>query len=166
MKSLSCRRQSRCGHTLLEMTLVVTLMSVLISLVVRAQRPFSEMVLQLQDRAVSVSELRLATDYLARDLGGAASVQRKSETSLLIRREAAVLRKHETLEGQKDQGILYSFQDGKLVRQDLQVGGAFVVATGLTGFDVGRMRKHELRIQVADGLDPDRHKITLVWRER
>lgn len=166
MKTFRRRAALRAGHTLVEMTIVVTMMSLLFSMVARAQRPFSEMVLELQDRSITVSELHLAVDYLVRDFGGAAQVERQSESSILIRREGALMRRWGLLASQTDSGIRYSYQDGKLLRTDLQTGGSYVVATGMTGFDVGRLRNKEMRIKIADGVEPERHELTLVWRQR
>jgi hypothetical protein len=150
----------------LELTIVVTMLSLLATMVARAQRPFSEMILELQDRSKTISELHLAVDYLARDFGGAAQVERQSETALLVRRETAVGRKFGLLAKEADRGIQYSYKDGTLTRVDLHTGTAFVVATGLTGFDVGRLRNQEIHIKIADGIDPERHEVTLVWRQR
>jgi type II secretory pathway pseudopilin PulG len=166
MKAPRSRCASKSGHTLLEMTIVVTMMSILFSMVARAQKPFSEMVLELQDRSITVSELHLAVDYLARDFGAAKEVERQSESSLLIRRENSLMRRHGLSSDHTDPGIEYIYQDGKLLRKDLQNGGSFVVATGMTGFDVSRFRNKEMRIKIADGIEPERHEITLVWRQR
>ncbi len=142
------------------------MMSVLFTLVARAQKPFSETILELQDRAETVSELHLAVDYLARDFGGAERVLRLSETELLIQRESAVVHQLGLPANQADNGVRYSFEDSRLMRTDMQAGGSFVVATGLTGFDVGKLRKGELRIKLTDGVEPERHEIALVWRQR
>jgi len=156
----------RAGHTLLELTIVVTMLSLLATMVARAQQPFSEMILELQDRSKTISELHLAVDYLARDFGGAAQVDRQSETALLVRRENAVARKFGVLANGVDRGIRYSYKDGTLTRVDLHTGTSFVVASGMTGFDVGRLRNQEMHIKIADGVEPERHEVTLVWRQR
>jgi type II secretory pathway component PulJ len=162
------RVSSRCraGHTLLELTIVATILSLLLTMVARAQRPFSEMVLQLQDRSVSASELHLAADFLARDLGAAAEVVRRADDALLIRREPVMAARLGLGEEDRDPGILYRFRDGQLLRRDLQLGGTFAVATGLTGLDVGLMRHGEMRIKISDGVGDDLHEVTLVWSRR
>lgn len=160
------RQRSAAGHTLLEMTIVVTIMSVLVSMVARAQRPFSEMILELQDRSITASELHLAVDYLSKDMGAAEKVDRRSEDSLLIRREASAVRRLGVVAPTVDRGIQYTYKDGYLLRKDLETGGSFVVATGMTGFDVGRLRNKEMRITLADGVGEEQHEVSLVWRQR
>lgn len=159
-------RRHQGGHTLLELTIVVTILSVLMTLVARAQRPFSEMVMELQDRAVSSSELHMAVDYIARDCGAALEVKRLSKTSFLIQREEARLRRLGLASDGEDPGLKYSYRDGQLLREDKVQGGSFVVATGLTGFEVSRMRSGRLRIKIQDGIEPEQHEITLVWSKR
>jgi prepilin-type N-terminal cleavage/methylation domain-containing protein len=164
--SCTSKRSSSAGHTLLEMTIVVAIMSVLVSMVARAQRPFSEMILELQDRSVTASELHLAVDYLSKDFGAAEKVDRRSEDSLWIRREPSAARRLGVLAPQVDRGIQYSYKDGNLLRKDLETGGSFVVATGMTGFDVSRLRNKEMRITMADGVGEEQHEVALVWRKR
>ncbi|MGB0953159.1 MAG: prepilin-type N-terminal cleavage/methylation domain-containing protein [Planctomycetota bacterium] len=160
-------KSSRSGHTLVEMTVVVTLLAAVMSMVARAQRPFSEMILELQDRATTSSELHLAADYLATDLGGAERVERIRVDRIRIIREAARAQTEGLGEGVADPGILYRLVDGQLVREDKIDGEKFVVATGLTGFEVAPQRRGELRMQLSDGIaENDQHAITLVWKVR
>lgn len=160
-------KTSRSGHTLVEMTVVVTLLAAVMSMVARAQRPFSEMILELQDRATTSSELHLAADYLATDCGGAERVERIKSDRIRIVREAARAKAAGWSGGGEDPGILYRLVDGQLVREDKISGEEFVVATGLTGFQVAPQRRGELRLQLADGIaENDRHEVTLVWRVR
>lgn len=110
--------KARSGHTLVEMTVVVTLLAAVMSMVARAQRPFSEMILELQDRATTSSELHLAADYLATDLGGAERVERIKADRIRIIREAARAKTQGLDDGREDPGILYRLVDGQLVRED------------------------------------------------
>lgn len=159
------RRAARSGHTLVEMTVVVTLLAAVMSLVMRAQRPYSEMVMELQDRATTSSELHLAVDFLATDLGAGADLVREDASTLRIVREGLFAQRHGVPEGATDPGLRYSFRDGRIVRTDLVDLEEFVVASGLTGFEVSRPRGNQTRITVSDGIaDADQHKVTLVWR--
>lgn len=159
------RRNLRSGHTLVEMTVVVTLLSAVMSLVVRAQRPYSEMVMELQDRATTSSELHLAVDFLATDLGAAADMVREGDSTLRIVREGLFAQRRGVADGAIDPGVRYSFRDGRIVRTDLVDQEEFVVASGLTGFEVSRPRGNETRITTRDGIaDADQHSVTLVWR--
>lgn len=160
-------KSRRSGHTLVEMTVVVTLLAAVMSMVARAQRPFSEMILTLQDRATTSSELHLAADYLATDLGGAERIDRKRIDRIRIIREAGRARAAGHDRGGEDPGVDYRFVDGQLVREDRIDGEKFVVATGLTGFEVAKPRGGELRMKLSDGIaKDDQHTVTLVWRLR
>lgn len=154
------------GHSLVEMTVVVTILAAVMSLVVRAQKPFSEGVLGLQDRNNSSIELHLAVDYLTMDLGGAKQLRRESDSKILIRRETGAARRAGLSKGGVDPGIRYSFEQGKLIREDLITREKIVVAVGMTGFAATRTRGGETRLKLADGIaDDDQHTVTLVWRQ-
>lgn len=157
-------RQS--GHTLVEMTVVVTILAALLSLVARAQKPFSEGVMTLQDRNSSSIELHLAVDYLSMDLGAAKQLRRESTSEMLIRREKGAARRAGLASGGTDPGIRYSFEDGKLIREDQLSREKMVVAVGMTGFEVTRARGGETRLVLSDGIKKDdQHTVTLVWRQ-
>jgi len=131
----------------------------------RAQRPYSEMVMELQDRATTSSELHLAVDFLATDLGAAADLVREGDSTFRIVREGLFAQRHGVAVGAIDPGVRYSFRDGRIVRTDLVDLEEFVVATGLTGFEVSRPRGGRTRITTRDGIaDADQHSVTLVWR--
>ncbi len=158
MKKIKCLRS---GHTLVEMTVVVTILSVVMSLVARAQKPFSEMVMELQDRSTTSSELSMAVDYLAMDLGAAESVEGIKSSELEIQREKFFKSKKS-----KQNTIHYWLEDGNLIREDKKTKEKFVVATGLTGLEIQR-KKGEVRIVLADGIaEDDQHSVTLVWRKK
>lgn len=158
-------RQS--GHTLVEMTVVVTILAAVLSLVARAQKPFSQGVMALQDRNSTTTELHLAVDYLSMDLGSAKQLRRESEDKILIRRETGSALRAGMEKGASDPGIRYSFKDGKLIREDQLTREKFVVAVGMTGFQIARARGGETRIVLSDGIaEDDRHTVTLVWSTR
>jgi len=118
------------------MTVVVTLLAAVMSMVARAQKPFSEMVLELQDRATTSSELHLAADWLATDLGAATRVDQLTVDRVRIVREATRAQVVGHRGGGEEPGIVYRLVDGQLVREDKITDERFVVATGLTGFQV------------------------------
>jgi len=159
-------KSRKSGHTLVEMTVVVTILAAVMSLVVRAQKPFSQGVLGLQDRNSSSTELHLAVDYLTMDLGAAKQLRRENDSQVLIRRESGAARRAGLGKGGSDPGIRYSFADGKLMREDLVTREKIVVAVGMTGFLATRTRGGETRLKLADGIaDDDQHTVTLVWRQ-
>jgi len=160
------KKSSRlCGHTLVEMMVVVTILALVLSLVARAQKPFSLGVMTLQDRNSTSTELHLAVDYLSMDLGAAKKVQRESTSKILIRREIGSARRAGMPEGGVDPGIRYSFENSNLVREDLISKEKMVVAVGMTGFSVAPIRGGETKLVLSDGIaKDDQHTVTLVWR--
>lgn len=163
MKNSPQRRVRNSGHTLVEMMVAVTVLTIFMGMVAKAQQPFTAMVFDLQDRARASSELHLAVDWLSRDIGGAATLTREGNDRVLIQREAAAA----LADGVRgaDQGIRYSFEDGMLVRRDLNRKEEFVVAAHLVAFGVARTGS-ELKLGIIDGREPEEHQITLVWRDR
>jgi len=156
------RFTNRNGHTLVEMMVAVTILSIFMVMVARAQQPFTKMIYGLQDRARASSELHLAVDWLTRDFGGAAIVTREDKNSLSIVREEAVA-KVDGVRG-ADRGIQYTWRDGMLIREDRNRKQEFVVAADLVSFTILEAR-NELRIELVDGLEPEEHKLTLIWRQ-
>jgi len=159
------RPSHQSGHTLVEMTVVVTILAMVLSLVARAQKPFSQGVMTLQDRNSTTTELHLAVDYLSMDLGAAKRVQRVSESEVLIRREDGAARRAGLEKDSTDPGVRYSFDNSNLVREDLITKEKFVVAVGMTGFSIAPIRRGETKLVLADGIaEDDQHTVTLVWR--
>jgi len=163
MKSKFRTRSQSQGHTLVEMMVAVTVLTIFMGMVAKAQQPFTLMVYDLQDRARASSELHLAVDWLSRDIGAAERLTREGSSRLLIHREAAAA----IADGVRgaDLGIRYSLEDGMLVREDLNRKQEFVVAAHLVAFGVARSGS-ELKIGIIDGREPEQHKVTLVWRDR
>jgi type II secretory pathway component PulJ len=166
MIALRQRCRKNAGHTLVELLVVTTLMGLLTMLVAQVWKPLSKGTRDLRARASISTELRLATEFLRRDLGGAALVQSdESKTGVLqIEREYAVANLLRPLApGQVDPGIRYLLNDDRLVRRDQLTGEEFVVSSGLTEFLVEATAAGDTEIILQAGAKPNQHQLTLVW---
>jgi type II secretory pathway component PulJ len=156
---------ARSGHTLVELVVVVTLLSIGGTLAVRGTIPFYGALDAMKSRADSAQELMLAREFLRADLSAAVSAVATKSGSLLIVRENAAARRSGLQAGEIDPGVSYLLQGDKLLRVDALLGESIVVADGMAGFTVTQVSASETRIQVQDGRGQDRHSITLVWAQ-
>jgi len=163
LRSSVARRSAHSGHTLVEMTVVVAMMSIVAMIIARGSAPFYGMVSQLHDRAETAQELLLAREFIRADLSGADTAMPSNSGSLKVIREDDVLLKYGLKSGDPDLGIEYTFKDGKLYREDHNFKETMVVANNITGFTTTRVNNSETRIQIQDGIKNDVHHITLVW---
>lgn len=156
---------TRSGHTLIELVVVVTLLSIGGTLAVRGMIPFYGALEAMKSRAESAQELMLAREFLRADLSAAVSAVATKGGALQIVRESAAVQRDGLKAGKNDPGVTYQVQNGKLVRADELLGESLVVANGIAGFTVTQVSASETRIQVQDGKGKDKHSITLVWTQ-
>jgi prepilin-type N-terminal cleavage/methylation domain-containing protein len=160
------RDRSQAGHTLIELLVVTTLMGLLTMLVAQVWKPLSKSTRDLRERASVSTELRLATEFLRRDLGGAGKVGAEDlkPDVLQIEREYEVANVLQPLApGQADPGVQYQLKQDRLVRLDQLTGQEFVVGQGLTEFLVEANADGDTQIVLSAGRAPHQRKLTLVW---
>ena len=156
------RRVRATGFTLVELLVVVTLSSIIMTLAIRAWQPMSAETLSLRDRARAAGELRLAVDALLSDLGGAETVTESvAGDELYITREQAVAERLGAWSG-GDLGILYSLVSGDLVRNDLALGITVTIATDLGAIEVDESGG-ETSLRLETGADLTYREVTLRW---
>ncbi len=161
--STSLHRGPRAGHTLVEMIVVTTLLALVTMLAAKAWAPLGKGTFGMRDRVVASTELRVAMEFLRRDLGAAKKVVWTSDGTLLIERETAAA----TLAGypppRKDPGIHYRLKDDLLLRRETISVGEIVVARSLSDFDLSRHKKGGLLIRLAAGKGEDAKDLSLVY---
>ncbi len=155
-------RSARAGHTLVELVVVVTLLSIGGMLAVRGTIPFYGALDAMKSRADSAQELLLAREFLRADLSAAVSAAPTKSGSLRIVREGAAARRLGLAVGAADPGVTYWLANGQLLRADALLGESLVIADGMAGFTVTQPAAGETRIQVQGGRGKDVHSVTLV----
>lgn len=158
------KQSRRSGHTLIELMVVTTLMTLLTFLVAQIWRPLTFNTSKLRDRAVASTEIALAADFLRKDFGGALSAKEISEQALSITREFDVADRLKSMaSGDVDPGIEYRFADGGLMRRDLHLKEEVQVAHGISDFVVRRRPNGELHIEMTGESGNDQCTMTLIW---
>lgn len=69
----------------------------------------------------------------------------------------------------RDPGLSYALRGDSLIRRDAYTGERFVVASGITDFDIVRPRRgrgREIRITLGAGPESAPRTVTLVWRSQ
>jgi type II secretory pathway component PulJ len=161
-RSNTSRRQR--GHTLIELMVVTTLMTLLTFMVAQVWRPLTHSTATLRDRAIASTEISLAAEFLRKDFGGAVYAESLSEQTLNIRREFEVANRLKSLaSGDLDPGVEYRFADSGLMRRDFHLNEEVQVAHGITSFVVRRTPNGDLNIELISDAGRDEHKMTLVW---
>ena len=150
------------GHTLLELLVATTVSTLIVVLAMEAWRPMGSSALGLRDRARADTELRLAADALLQDLGGAQTALPGPDGELQIVRVPALAQRLGAFSGGDDDGIVWSFADGRLSRWDHELSGDFVLADGLTAFTVTR-DGDETHVLLGAGSGADARQLELVW---
>lgn len=154
----------RSGHTLIELMIVTTLMTLLTFLVAQVWRPLTSSTAMLRDRAIASTEISLAAEFLRKDFGGALSAQDISEQTLMIQREFDVADRLKSMaSGDVDPGVEYRFHDGGLMRRDFHLNEEVQVAHGITTFAVKRKPNGDLTIELGSDAGKEEHKMTLIW---
>jgi len=155
---------ARAGFTHLELMIGVLVSSVIVTVGTLAWRPISGNTLALRDRARDVAEMRLAVEALLADLGGAeTALPGPDPGELLIVREQAVAELQGAWDAGADEGILYSFAGGDLLRQDLALGSSVIIAQHLLQFDVERVDGTETHLRLRTGTGLEERSVELVW---
>ncbi len=157
-------RKTEYGHTLVELMVVTTLMTMLTFMIAQVWRPIAVSTTTLRERAVASTEVGLAAEFLRKDFGGASTAKDVTETRLLIKREFEVADRMKSMAtGDEDPGVEYYLEDAGLMRRDLLLNQEVQVAHGLTTFEVGRAPDGDLKIQLGSGEGKNAHQLTLIW---
>ena len=149
------------GFTLLEMTIVVLVSMMVFLLGASLHAHYSRRSADLIERAETLRELRLAVEWLRQDVGGADNIRRLNSARLRISRSPETLAR---VGGTApDAGIDYLLTGEHLERIDRELGGNFVVATGLTAFEVTE-RGQDIEILLRAGTGTEEQEIVVLWR--
>lgn len=156
-------RRKQSGHTLVELLVVTTLMSLLTTLIAQAWRPIGKSTAELRATAVGLSEMRLALDFLRQDLGCAQRVMRAEGAEVRIEREGTALARFGRGVPERDPGVTYALRAGQLLRTDLYTNETFAVARDIRHFQFKALSNGaaslELKVQDGDG----ERSLELIW---
>jgi hypothetical protein len=152
------------GLTLAELLISATVSCLVVVLAAQAWKPASESILALQDRAITVSEMRMAVESLMQDFGAATSATAGVDGSLLILREETVAELEGGSTGAGDAGIQYTLADGQLTRHDVASGRERVVASHLRLFELTDLGSGSIEIKIGGGSGLGDRKVSLVWQ--
>ena len=156
-------RARQSGWTIVELMVSLTFASVLVMLAVKVQRAQQHSIVSLRKRAYAVAELRLATEWLRRDLAAGDSVS-WNDPWLEIEREAEVSSQYGAWTGNSDLGVSYRHDGRNLLRVDGKTAEAHAVATGIDLFAVDvQAQTVRLTLGVDDDDDVSGRTVTLVW---
>lgn len=159
-------RTRRDGHTLLELSVVVSLLAICAVAAIHGTAPVQQLNAGYTARTAAAQELQSAREWLRQDLGAAAKLERRSDGSLRIERELAATLPLGNRSGGADPGVTYALEDGRLVREDLLLRERVVVADGMDAFEVKPSRSGETHVRVAarpSEATSVRHAFTLAW---
>lgn len=157
---------ARSGHTLLELSVVVSLLALCGVAAMHATAPVQRIQAGFHARSSAALELQAAREWLRQDLGAAQTLTRRSDGSLLIVRELAATIPLVNHPGASDPGVTYALTAGSLVREDLLLRERTVVAAGIGSFAVLQARGGETRIRLAaapSSTTSVQHAFTLAW---
>jgi len=147
---------------MLELLVVGLIMSVLSVLVMQFARPMVHTVLTLRDRAYSTNELRMLTQSMLQDVGGAEKV--KALASVFhIEREDQVLVALGLWSGSKDKGVDYSLTGTDVHRVDREANTDTIVAQRIVAFDVQRQQGLGVTATITTGTDTSERTVELAW---
>ena len=155
------RARPGAGLTLLELLVAVVVSTVLVLSAMAVWTPLDGATLSLRDRARAAGELRLVTDQLLADLGGAESVLPNLDGELRVVRRPEVASLLGAPAG-LDAGIVWGLSDGVLVREDLQLNTVFTASRALAAFTVS-LDAGETVIDLAAGTGDDARGLELRW---
>ena len=153
------------GYTLIDVLITAIIVGVFAAVVTGASRFVAVATASLRDRARTTMELRMATEYLRQDLGGAAAVTTRQDGGFKIVREEDVARLAGSWLNGSDAGIEYVRRNDRLVRTELASGAEIVAAVTVTGLSAMDTATDEVSIAVTAGTGPEARTVTLVWRE-
>jgi type II secretory pathway component PulJ len=146
------RRRDACGFTVMEVTVVSAAMAVLVMIVSAAWRGMGRPIADMIVRCHVIEEIDLATDSLARDLGGSLSNGEgrqgsknqgrfvgwmlSGDSQLLLCFDGSDAPNGQADWGPPDTVIAYLVDDGRLVRWDQTANTMFTVAQNVDRLEV------------------------------
>ena len=152
----------RAGFTLLELVVVLMVTGLVFLLAGALQSSYGRRSAELLDRARAARDLQPAVEAVREDAGGAVAFQRWSPSAVRILRDGAPLAAiGQPLQG-GDAGVQYELVGDALVRSDLEFGGSWVAATGLTAFDVVETGV-QVELRLAAGSGDEAKEVFLRW---
>lgn len=154
------------GHTLLELVLALSVGGLLLTLALASTREVEAASRKLQARAGDIAERELVLTSLLRDLGAAARVRPRERGALLIEREPVRARALGITPADADPGVLYTWVDGLLLREDLALDTQLVLGRRVTAFRVDDLAGMETEIELGFGSDGSERVLTLIWERR
>ena len=159
---MTALRRNRRGFTLLELVIVLMVSTLVFLLAGALQSSYGKRSTDLLVRAETVRELQLAVEAMRQDAGAATDLRRWSPTALHILREAAPLAAVGLVIQGADAGVEYELVGADLIRTDLEFGGSFVTATGLTDFEVTDTGA-QVVVRLAAGNGTEAKEVFLRW---
>lgn len=156
-----CVRDGAAGFTLLELLVTAVLVGLLSWVLLTSLGPLNRATFALRDRARASAELRLAVNYLLRDLGAADSALPKADGGLVIKRSEQAAKLAGVWSG-SDPGIVYELSGELLTRFDVGNETLVAVAGGLEAFDVA-LQGAETQIDIVMTDDQPGEGIRLAW---
>ena len=154
--------RGRAGFTLLELVVVLTVTGLVFLLAGALQSSYARRSTDLLERAQAVRELQLAVEAIRQDAGGALAMQRWSPAAVRILRDGPPLAATgQPLQG-GDAGVQYELIGDDLVRTDLEFGGEWVAASGLTAFEVAETGT-QVELRLAAGSGDEAKEVFLRW---
>jgi len=155
-------RRSRTGFTLLELVVVLMVTALVFLLAGALQSSYAKRSTELLVRARAVRELQLAVESLRQDAGGAIAMQRWSPSAVRVLRDSPPLAAAGLVVQGVDAGVEYELVGDDLVRTDLEFGGSWVAASGLTAFDVTETGA-QVELRLAAGSGNEAKEVFLRW---
>jgi len=148
------RKHPDGGFTLLELLVVSMLMTLVALMTAQMWRYFSAESRNLTDRTAAAQELRLAIESIRQDMGNVLWASPMSGDRLLIARPDG---------GAEERILVYSIQEGKLVRYDPVTGAEMPVAVGVAGFSAEDLTESVLRLEVTVQRGRITRNATMLW---
>ncbi|GJM22989.1 MAG: hypothetical protein DHS20C15_29040 [Planctomycetota bacterium] len=154
------------GHTLLELVVALAVGGLLLTLGMSSAAEVESSSRKLEARARDIAERELIVESLRRDMAGAQSVRLHQRNSLRIVREPARARALGIVPALNDPGVLYTWSDGLLLREDLALDRRHVVARRLSDFQVDDLAGLETQIDLSFGEGEASTTLQLIWERR
>ena len=158
-----CHRREQ-GHSLLEVLVASMLLAMISIAVMRVGPELTSGTAKLTARARTVGELRIAVESILQDMGGAADVSWMNNDRLeIIREEELAVWLGAWVPGPGDAGIQYELETEGLVRTDLALGSAVVVAREIDVFTVTETGNARVTITLGSGEGLAERSLQLIW---
>lgn len=152
------------GHSLLEVLVASMLLAMISIAVMRVGPELASGTSKLTARARTVGELRSAVESILQDMGGADDVNWMNQDRLeIIREEEYAEWLGAWVPGPGDAGIQYELETEGLVRTDLALGSAVVVAREIDVFTVDKVGNSRVTITLGSGEGLAERSLQLIW---